>query len=570
MSSVDASKSINISSDQLFNHICGSCKTDGKDAEANNYCDDCAEYLCDSCADFHRKLPLLRNHNVVPVSNICGGKHNRRLKDYYACNTNQEVAFYCEYHSDFICRSCQTIKHHKCTISSIRQKCAGYTASNMDLILAKTQSLKDAYDRLKKECQENESELERSKDTCKEEIQALRKEIDEFLNKLEQKMLAELDKCVNKERQRINEHIKTLTTAIQMLDQDYTSLDKAQKAGSKVSMFIAETRVSANLQDYQTRLDDLGKSHFNVRLSFERNSRLIDLQKSVEALGTLKCLEKEVQTSQKLVFLGCQIQSIRRANARLSKDTDSPKITGCVFMANSCLVACDSDNCTIKLFDSSLSLQDSLRLPSCPRDVSVIDDNTVIVALPDRSQLQYIQVFPRITLGNAIQLDTYCRGVAVCGQEIYVTCIYPNEVRVLDKQWNLKRRLGIGKDGSRIFSGPYYITVSKAGNKIFVLDEGNKSVTCMAVDGSIIYQYKDSSLKEPQGFTCDEEDNVMVCDFTSKNIHVINSDGKKHGILSLSGQNENIHPMSVAYRRSDDTLVVGFWSDHLIACQLVN
>ena len=69
----------------------------------------------------------------------------------------------------------------------------------MDLILAKTQSLKDAYDRLKKECQENESELERSKDTCKEEIQTFRNEIDEFLNKLEQRILAELDQCVHKE-----------------------------------------------------------------------------------------------------------------------------------------------------------------------------------------------------------------------------------------------------------------------------------------------------------------------------------------------------------------------------------
>ena len=217
MASVDASKSINTSSDQIFDHFCGSCKTDYKETEARKYCENCAEYLCDSCADFHRKLPLLRNHNVVPSSNISSGKPNRRLKDYCACYTNQEVTFYCEDHSDYICSSCQTIKHHKCTISSIQQKCAGYTASNMDLILAKTQSLKDAYDRLKKECQENESELERSKDTCKEEIQAFRKEIDEFLNKLEQRMLAELDQCFKKESQRINEHIKTLTTAFQML-----------------------------------------------------------------------------------------------------------------------------------------------------------------------------------------------------------------------------------------------------------------------------------------------------------------------------------------------------------------
>ena len=173
-------------------------------------------------------------------------------------------------------------------------------------------------------------------------------------------------------------------------------------------------------------------------------------------------------------------------------------------------------------------------------------------------------------MGNVIQLDRYCWGVAVSGQEIYVSCRNPSEVQVLDKQGNLKRRLGIRKDGSRIFSFPNYITVSQAGDKIFVSNLRNQSVTCMAVDGSIIYQYKDNSLKKPFGFICDEEDNVTVCDGSSNNIHVINSDGKKHGILSLSGQNENIIPASVAYRRSDNTLVGCFECDHMLVCQLTN
>ena len=336
-------------------------------------------------------------------------------------------------------------------------------------------------------------------------------------------------------------------------------------------MFIADTQVSTNLRDFQTRLDDLGKSHFNVRLRFERNSRLIDLQNSVEALGTLKCLEKKVQTCQKLVFLGYIIQSFINANVRLSEDTVLPSITGCVFMPNGCLVACDYDNCTIKLLDSSLSLQNSLKVPSRPHDISVIDDNTVIVTLPVRNRIQYVQVFPRITMGIVIQLDTFCWGVAVCGQEIYVSCTNPSDVRVLDQQGNLKRRLGIGKDGSRVFSDPFHITVSRAVDKIFVSDWGNQSVTCMAVDGSMIYQYKDSSLKYPQGLICDEEDNVMVCDFTSNTIHMINSDGKKHGILLLSGHNERIQPYSVAYRRNDNTLVLGcYFLDHLLVCQLTN
>ena len=571
MSSRGATKSIYATSDQLFDHTCGSCITDDRETEASKYCEDCAEYLCDSCADFHRKLPLLKNHSVVPTSNISDEKPDHRLKNYCACNTNQEVAVYCEDHTEFICSSCQSIKHHKCTTMSIQQKSSGYTSSSLNLILTKTQSLKDAYEQLKKECQENESELERSKDACKEEIQAFRKEIGEIVNTLEENMLTELDQCVTKHRQRLDQHIKTLTAAIQMLDQEHTSLEKARKDGNKESMFIAETRVSANLRNYQARLDELEKNHFSTQLTFKRNAPLDDLQKCVDALGTIKVLKKKVQISQKMLFLGHQIQQIRKANVRLAQDKCDPEITGCVFMPNGHFVACDDINCTIKLFDSSLSYKDCLEMESNPRDVSVVDENTVIVTIPPKEQLQYIHIKPKLKHGKIIQLDKWCWGVDVYLQDIYVSFHNPGEVRVLDKQGNLKRRLGVGKEGSRSFSDPDHVTVSNAGDKIYVSDKGNKSVTCMETDGSIIYQYKDSSLKKPGGLIFDDGGNVIVCDRYSSNICVIGSDGKKHSILSLSGQKESIQPMSVAYRRSDNTLVVGCdGCDHLLVCQLMN
>ena len=94
------------------------------------------------------------------------------------------------------------------------------------------------------------------------------------------------------------------------------------------------------------------------------------------------------------------------------------------------------------------------------------------------------------------------------------------------------------------------------------------TVTCMKVDGSIVYQYKDSDLKWPHGLYCDDGDNVMVCGYDSHNIHVITSDGKKYSTL-LSSQDGLDRPRSVAYGKSDDTLVVGcYGSNHLIVCQL--
>ena len=147
----------------------------------------------------------------------------------------------------------------------------------------------------------------------------------------------------------------------------------------------------------------------------------------------------------------------------------------------------------------------------------------------------------------------------------------PGEVRVLDKQGKLKQRLGRGKDGSSLIVNPNFITVNKAGDKIFVSDCGSHTITCMKVDGSIVYQYKDNGLREPMNLFCDDGDNVMGCDLRSNNLHVISSDGKMHGTLSLSSQSEMKRPMSVAYRKNDNTLVVGCSGPgHMLVCQLAN
>ena len=268
------------------------------------------------------------------------------------------------------------------------------------------------------------------------------------------------------------------------------------------------------------------------------------------------------------VLLGRQVLSHRKVNVRLADDKCAPYITGCGFMPNRNLIMCDYDNKKIKLFDGSC-----LKLSYYPNDVSVIDAATVIVTLPYVRQLQFVQVFPQLKLNRLIQLYKKCWGVSVSGQEIYVSChnsyrANDGEVRVLDKQGHLKRRLGIRRIRSNLFRFPSYITVNTTGDKILVSDVDRSIVICMKVDGSKVYQYKDADLKWPRDLYCDDGDNVIVCDYVSNNIHVITSDGKKYGIL-LSSQGRLNGPSCVAYRNSDDTLVVGCYrNDYLFVYQL--
>ena len=276
----------------------------------------------------------------------------------------------------------------------------------------------------------------------------------------------------------------------------------------------------------------------------------------------------------KTVLLGRKVQSRRRVNVKARGDKETPLIPGCTVMTNGDFVLCDGVNNKIKLLNSSGVLKGNMMLSSYyPYDVSVLDPTSVIVTLPGDKQLQVIQIYPQLKPGRVIQLDKQCFGVAVGKDELYVTCYhiaYPRdgEIRVLDLDGKVKRRLGVNQDGSFMFEFLFYITVNSSGKKIFVSDYGTHTVTCMSVDGRVIYTYKDDSMRKPKGLLCDSEDNILVCGESFDNVQVLTADGKRHCTL-LTASDGLKKPWSIAYRDSDNTLLVSCDdNDHLLSFQL--
>ena len=78
----------------------------------------------------------------------------------------------------------------------------------------------------------------------------------------------------------------------------------------------------------------------------------------------------------------------------------------------------------------------------------------------------------------------------------------------------------------------------------------------MMPNGSVAYQYRDPDLAGPLGICVDTEDSIMVCDYNSNNVHVVCADGIKSHIL-LTSKDGIKSPLSVAYRHTDHSLIVG-------------
>ena len=269
-----------------------------------------------------------------------------------------------------------------------------------------------------------------------------------------------------------------------------------------------------------------------------------------------------------VMWLNKRIRSISKVNIRIPDDSRVPHIFGCCVMSDGQAVLCDYNNYQIKLLDSSYKLIANLKLPTQPRDISVLNDTKVIITIPGEGQLLIVSVTSQLRIIRTIQLDNVCWGVDVSGGEIYITCweSEQGEIRILDMSCNERRRISLSRVmATYMIKTPLYIAVSAFSGKIFITHFETETLTCLTSDGQLVYQYNDQRLGRPRDILVDSADNVLLCYGHSHTIVVITADGRKHGTL-LSDKDGIEYPDSLAYRARDNTVIVGCVHTDQLAC----
>ena len=180
-------------------------------------------------------------------------------------------------------------------------------------------------------------------------------------------------------------------------------------------------------------------------------------------------------------------------------------------------------------------MKESIDVPAQPWDVAPVNQHQVIVTFPDEQYLQFIQVTPSLALGRKVDLGMECRGVAVSRESIYISLAYSGEWKIGIYDLTGKQKLMISpysyNDGKLMFKKPYYIVVLND-EKIYVSDIDFKSNTstvyCLESNGNVLYSISNPSFKRCLGISVDENENLLVCDWGSHKVFLIQEMAKKY------------------------------------------
>ena len=564
MLSVDGKKSYLASSDEILEHVCRPCNDDGETKEARYFCEFCKDYLCFDCRNDHITFKATKSHSVVAVQVTKGTGTTvtqNAIAILCACDQKRAVEVYCEKHDEVICPSCKTTNHRSCNTCPIKYKVSRNTKKEFKELMDKAKSLQAEAEGCKKDGEENNKQLEGSKEEHKKEILAYRRKLDQILDGMETVSLEELDTKTNQQLEKTKQYVATLTTSQQKLKTDIHIIENVNITNDTEIMFAAIVKLSKSIPAYDELIQDVRQNIQQPKLEFHKHDILLEVLKSFKGLGRIETPETGSVQQDRGEILDMKVKSSKEFNIKLADEVETPDIIGCTFLSHNRILLCDSTNSKLKLLDSDMAIKKSLKLSERPYNVAAVSGNEAVITYYYSNDLQYIGTRSNLKLGKRItlpvKLPVKCRGLCVVNDVIYT--VYHkdsghDEIWRLDRAGNILSKTLVTQTSSG-HSDYLGFCLSGSNSRLYLTDWRNSIVTCFQLDGKMAYQYQDQGLIRPNGIYVDTAGNSLVRGTLSHNVVVITAGGRKCGELLISKDIRK--PRCVDYRPEDQTLIVG-------------
>ena len=457
--------------------------------------------------------------------------------------------------------------------------------------------------------------LWKSEGDCKKKIETMCNNLHMKIDEMKAKELRHLNNHAVEIDERIDSQNKSLIKALSSLT--INSQNQAE-AKSHIPVYYRQSSLTKERREAESAYQRALEDNFIPSLVFQENKKLCELL--FQPLGTINVEEAtrpdlfdedniarhdprnnehllkdtgEVAKSGAAIVKQTNQGSMpndvftdRRIPTDVREERHESLITAIEFMPNGNAVLCDRFNNKLKLLDRMFNIVDCIVLPAGPHDVAVIDGKKVIVTLPMKHQLLYVDILPKVTADQPIQLDKRCWGIEMYNNELYVTIHYGyssdrGEVCILDLNGALKRRLRISENGvPASLCCPFYLKVNPVSQRLYISDFGwpmaipptPSTLYCLRLGGegvhidedrryshgNVLYAYQTSNWLGGGAIYVDEMDNVLVSGQYSNNILLVTRDGVANA-LTIPQKDNISQPWSVAVRKEDNKLFVGCW-----------
>ena len=581
-------------SDQVVDPWCEPClENTNTKIDAVCFCPECNVFLCISCLDYHKKLPILQDHAILRGSRMPKSLADKPVK-YPNCilhvgNTNDH---YCIEHQNMVCSECIKQDHLRCNNMMISDICKNLGSDDIKQLKTTVESIKRNVTDTQSELDRNIRDLEKQKKTVIEKAEQERDKIISKAKELFEESVSDINDCCQKKTSQIAEQISTLTDEIQTLDGIIETLNKMITASFDENLFVRIQRIVKNAQECKKELDSMTSqaqiteflfaSNMDVSTFLNDSKTLGDIQAELTEIGPNNGIEDIVFPHSSSLMMKtnpvskprdiAQISAKKLASFNVSTTDDKGTCTAnrMAVADNDILLVSDHGNESLKLFSCDNKLLSSVPLHSSCYCVTVTSGTTAVVSTYD-NKLHYVDISDpsSATVQRSISLGYWVVGVASYHDKLVVTAWNePKSVKMIDMNGQELWSVSKGPDNQQLFDkprtimlfyNPYAVVINKMSDTdtVIVSDWGKELLTILSTSNGTLLKTIDMKGKAPHGLTVDNNGNIIVCCFYTREILIWSNDFTNSRIL-LAGQELRPYPCEIEYSCRASELFVAY------------
>ncbi|CAG2189874.1 unnamed protein product [Mytilus edulis] len=384
----------------LVTDYCTLCNDDGTSTEAVRWCVECEVFLCTDCEKHHKKLRISKVHNTMSTKDYHNLPKFMQEISSQCRDHKKKYELYCSFHACPCCVMCITDKHQKCQEMKPLSDILKQVKSSASVQLFE-KDLKDVKENLEEIIKHLNSRINTSnsqKTKAAEQIRSMRKSIDDFLDKLEQEILDDLDSKQSKLKSKMNTLLQQLKTQANQISQLQSEFSKMTQYATELQMYVGLREIEKTTSEAAKHLEDLksGGQLDEVNLELTISSELQSILKDVKSFGdinintspfTLQLKAGRKDQAQYLVHATPTIEQIKPSLLRqltIPQDMKNINIKACTILPDGKYLILDDDFVTSNLLlfsNDGMFMREVVKFTRGSYDSCFVRTNTVAVAL---------------------------------------------------------------------------------------------------------------------------------------------------------------------------------------------
>lgn len=521
--------------------LCGPCGFEHVNKTAKKWCSNCGEGFCEECEKVHRATKMSRAHQLISISDYM---QMQNISISQTCTVHQKkYDWYCKGHDMPLCVSCVPNEHKTCSdVISLHDaaknaKCSTAFADLEDTIDGAIQNVQKFV---------NASglaidEFDRQEVAIKKTIKETRYEFNKHLDELEQNLLVDLSKKKQTCKSKYNENQSQMQLSAKRLSQFKHKTAQMKQYASEMQVFLGTRQIKNSVDDEVKTL--MSGSPLKYGITLEINPILKSFFKDVDHLGKINIEETsklveftdpKIGQAQMQVHLPptniCHnVQLHLEKKFTISKEgTVVMAISGCTVLPSGHLLVADNFG-KPQLMEYTLDGKHVRNIPTwtVPFDVTVIDSTRIAVTYGYSECVEIIRLQDN-HVENKTVLENNCFGVTYQKGRIYCV-VFGKGIVVMDISGKTLDTITLLNSLS-----VYYITSTE--NRLYYTDIKAHQVYCCSMAGEVIWIFHDERIVSPTGIFIDGNQNIFVVGKISKNVVLIQNDGRDSKILSTPSQ----------------------------------